>query len=363
MGWIKLNNKDNFDLNVPYYVPCGYPLISNYVRRKNLNISTATLLNMKLLSLPVFSYNNDEFSPNVNISDVDRLGYNLIENKLNIKLSTQQVKDSNRIEYLSEYIKENEISIVSGTSYYLPYTKDYLNSDYINSLKNGRHIGIVDHWLCAYGVTDETVSVYDPVPNNFKGDINKFKFMGFWRGDKGIKELEELDGVNHLLKYGILDINITDTLLDNEIICIIKELLLIIKSEYFNKNIINQDNNNFYYGEQAIEKLKDTFIYLVNNEHIDNGAQKIWRCFFEMKFSLLFLKHLVEESPHVFDVGLYLKLKDNLSKAIDLWGGIERIINSNMLRGNSISVVKNTVLKKLDLVIDIENKIYDSLAV
>lgn len=354
-----MDKNSYFDISIPDYIPCIYPLVSSFLKSKNLKISTGLLANMALIGIPTFSLSNKIFNPMVKLSDVVKLKYNLIDEKLCIKGTGREVYDENKEEYLNSYIDKNGIAIISGTSYYLPYSNDYLSDEYIQSLSKGRYIGIVDHWLSINKITKDVISIYDPVPNKFYGEINKSYLMPFWKGDKGVRELQSLEDVKKLLQYGIFDISIKRVLSQQEITSKTKETLELVKSLYFKQITIKEGEKSYYYGQKAIQNLKIMYINEMKDGIDDISREKVWRCFFEIKYSLFFVKLLIDEIIDYYEAKVRIQINDNMNKSIDTWQKISNIIEKNNLKKKSVESVKKDVISHIDYAVDKENKLFE----
>ncbi|KAG2960550.1 hypothetical protein PC120_g27963, partial [Phytophthora cactorum] len=115
--------------------------------------------------------------------------------------------------YIQERLENENLLIVTGTSYCLPYGEDYRNPEYIHKLvKQGSRLHLVDHWLGVYGMDEEQIYVYDPVPSKYMGAVSAADFQEFWKGNKNISELEIARRKETLRTYGTMEIRAVETL-------------------------------------------------------------------------------------------------------------------------------------------------------
>ena len=114
--------------------------------------------------------------------------------------------------YAAAY-RRRGLFLATGTSYHLPYCEDFQNPEYIRKhVKSGSRLHLVDHWIAVYGIDDEHIHVYDPVPSKYMGKISQEAFHEFWKGNQSIPELAPAKRKEKLRTYGTMDVRATGKL-------------------------------------------------------------------------------------------------------------------------------------------------------
>nr|WP_027338551.1 hypothetical protein [Halonatronum saccharophilum] len=179
---------------------CLYPFIHERIKAKGCENSLNLYPNLELLSVPSYVVDEKKSMPiNAKAWNSSELNYKRMDEYLGIKMTTKEIKDIKEgLEVFKEDIKNKNISIVSGTSYFLNYSNNYKNKKYIRNYPNNVFERPVNHWLSIYGIENNNLLVYDPIPNDYIGEISKEDFILFWEGDRKISELSSFPGVERL---------------------------------------------------------------------------------------------------------------------------------------------------------------------
>jgi len=145
------------------------------------------------------------------------------------------------LEFLSQKIEKERSVIVSGTQYYLLYSKNYLYLNYIKNFPNQLY-GIANHWLLIYAIENNKVLARD-ASLNFFGNIESNDFLNFWKGDIHVDELKNHPNIETLYINGYTYIKINRNLSLSEYKKLLLSIIKTVTHEFFNSRYINQQSN------------------------------------------------------------------------------------------------------------------------
>ncbi|MGE7217391.1 hypothetical protein ACQKJC_12885 [Priestia koreensis] len=319
-------------LDTPYYLPCIYPLITERLKGEGLEISPYLLPNINLLSLPAYQHQAKTRVPSANVWTAEALGFDQAEEILGFKTSMYEFNsESKGLEFLKSILTQNKLAIVSGTSYFLPYfTSDYLSDSYTNDYAN-RHLGIINHFYGVHGISSNTISIYDPTPYQYVGDIPMNKFLKSWYGDKGIPCLSEIPGVDSLYVRGVFEISEVKPLTSDELSYIVGQIIRTLSEQYLLGPIIisNKVNgDNLYFGHSAMKNLITDLRYV--DEYYPSSFQQLFKSIFNMRFSRYFLRDFLEDK--ITEYHNFSKVLEELTTIISQWELVANILMRNTLK-------------------------------
>ncbi|WFR62829.1 hypothetical protein P9222_32800 [Paenibacillus amylolyticus] len=185
--------------------------------------------------------------------------------------------------------------MATGTSYHLPYCEDYQNPEYIRKhVKQGSRLHLVDHWIAVYGLEDEHVHVYDPVPSKYKGKVALRAFHDFWQGNQSIPELAQAKRKEKLRTFGTMDIRATVKLDSAGYRDMLTQALKTQIEEFLAGRKITQGERNYHFGHavslQLLHALHEANEGEQFNEMLVSGL------LFDMRWSRYFFRDLLQES-------------------------------------------------------------------
>ncbi|MNW50098.1 hypothetical protein D3C74_275390 [compost metagenome] len=196
---------------------------------------------------------------------------------------------------IRQHISECGLFLATGTSYYLPYCEDYQNPEYIRKhVKQGSRLHLVDHWIAVYGIEDEHVHVYDPVPSKYKGKVAQAAFHDFWKGNQSIPELAQAKRKEELRTYGTMDIRATVKLDSAGYREMLTQALTTQIEEFLTGRTITQGERNYHFGHAVSLRLLDALHGA--NEGNQANEMLISGLLFDMRWSRYFLRDLLQES-------------------------------------------------------------------
>lgn len=321
----------DFEKDVPYFMPCLYPQIAASLKHNDIGINSAILANSDLLSVINFSIEKNDI-PSVNVKSTRLLCKNLIEKYLELEVSFVELKDTELDEYVKMKIKKNEMVVIGGSCYHLPHSFDYHNPNYIRELNEGGRFGLTNHWLSILNENESKYLVYDPIPTKFYGYVDKNHILNFFEGD--LIHLKNLDNLprNTLLSKGVCEIKsrkkVSDMELGNLPIKMLNDLIQINRE----KKVISDKNKITYFGIHAFEQMIEHFILFYNSIDDFDMLKKYSKCFFEMKFTFLFLKLLLIEVKNIsndISVGRKINAVENI---VDNFQSIFRLLEIQINR-------------------------------
>lgn len=274
-------------LDIPYYYPCNFPLIHEVLHQQGSTTSLALLAASRLYSLPSCG-DNGLVKPYFHKLDyVEPIWEMYGQRELD---SFEEGKAQIR-----QHIGEGGLFLATGTSYHLPYCEDYQNPEYIRKhVRQGSRLHLVDHWIAVYGLEDEHVHVYDPVPSKYKGKVAQKAFHDFWKGNQCIPELAQAKRKEELRTFGTMDIRATVQLDSAGYRDMLTQALTTQIEEFLTGRTITQGERNYYFGHAVSLQLLDTLHGAKEGDQANEML--ISGLLFDMRWSRYFLRDLLQES-------------------------------------------------------------------
>nr|WP_090891560.1 hypothetical protein [Evansella caseinilytica] len=338
----------------PYYYACHFPILHDKLLSMGSLSFLSLIANDQLYSIPACCIDSeralvtlDWYAPLLNrdqqLFSYKRRAYNNFEDGL------QGMKDC---------IECEEFFIASGSTYFLPYSKDYNNSKFIRGhtdQKSDKYI--TDHYLAVYGVTESHVLIHDPVPHKYMGPIEVKEFADFWRGNKSIAELSFAKGFEKLASYGTLDVTLKETITsDNMKECFIT-ILKIVSNEFIKGTVISKKEKTYYFGMAVSTLLKSNI-----NQAITESAeilQMYSKCLFDMRWSRYFFNDLLKDMYKI----LGNDFLDEYQEIINKWELVSGFFQKNALKSGFNMSHLHTFNHLLSQVIDKEKEFHEKVLV
>ncbi|OUA56153.1 hypothetical protein [Bacillus thuringiensis] len=291
----------NFDpcLEVPYYIPCTMVTVHEAIKAMNSTSYLSLYPNTQMASVPTYHRKKGSYEfRQVRIWDVERLGYAFPINVLGFDFDIFEFPSFKEgIEKVKNWLQNNEIVLVTGSPFYTPYSKDYKDSNYIDRY-NQEDKEIMNHVLIVYGINENEVLVYDPIPNNYKGSLSINDFKEFWKGDKELPKLKGRKDLEELLVYGAAKIRITKQHTETTIQHVFTQTLRTILYEYLSGSTIQDGQDIYYYGEEAVSRfLADLEVTIKEQQEL---LPTFAPCIQQMKYSRYFFRDFLKEYSTVF---------------------------------------------------------------
>ncbi|EFM12182.1 hypothetical protein PaecuDRAFT_0862 [Paenibacillus curdlanolyticus YK9] len=273
-------------MDIPYYYPCNLPLVHEVLKRQGSESRLSLLANSRLYGLPACS------SLGLVKQYFNKLDY---EDAVWLEKGKRELPSYEAgVAEIRSRINDGELFLATGTSYYLPYCEDYLNPNYIAKLvdPDSRRY-LVDHWLAVYGVSDDQMLIYDPVPSRYAGPLSSQAFGDFWRGNKSIPELATAKRKEELHIYCTVDVESEATLTPTAFREAMQQTLATLVYEFLAGQEIHRDGRVYYFGNAVtLQLLKRLHLGAVNGE---TEISAISTFLFDMRWSRYFFRDLLND--------------------------------------------------------------------
>lgn len=327
------------DLGQDTLYSCKEVLIHEYM--KNLGYKTdlelVDILNLSVL--PIIQIEKTEITINDSDSIETDDGRNFYE-QYGIETSIKLFSDfAEGWSYIKEQIAIGRPVIVSGTKYFLPYTKEYKSEKYFSNYGNGVY-GVCNHWIMVMGYSEDKVYVRDP-SFQFLGYIDRDDFEGFWEGDKQFERLNVNLSVLHC--FGQLCVKVDEGInsqvtLDIAYSAVYQYLSLFLRNQYSEKK---------YAGIHAYDKLIEL---LESNEQICCDPQRIYNFFHMQKFNLMMVNQVIKKLSE--EGSIPKECDKELETCVELLEEMCMKMYMCMLRKKQFQEYKDTIIPYLKKVRD-----------
>lgn len=271
---------------IPYYYPCNFPLIHEVMRSQGSVSSLSLVANARLYGLPSCS------STGLIKTYADKLDYEDAVWTITGKKAYPDFEEGMRD--IHRRTSEGELSIVTGTSYYLPYTEDYLNPAYLAKLTEpNSRLYLVDHWLGVVGAVEERVMVYDPVPARYSGPLSLKAFNDFWKGNQAIDALANVKRKEPLMSYGMLDVEAVTPLSEMLYKEMLQSTLATLAHEFLAGRTVKKNDRTYYFGQAVSLQLMKRLH--MGEQSYEEAISAISAFVFDMRWSRYFAHDLLQE--------------------------------------------------------------------
>ncbi|MFC5702432.1 hypothetical protein ACFPVX_14105 [Cohnella faecalis] len=311
-------------LEIPFYYPCNLPLIHEVLKRQGSTSSLSLVANSRFYGLPAYCSTGHI-----------RWYFNRLEYDDPIWTMTEKVEFSSfeeGLDRIRQRTNEEEMFLVTGTSYFLPYCEDYLNPKYIEKLTEpNSRLYLVDHWLAVYGIEDDHVLVYDPVPSRYSGPLSMQAFHDFWKGNKSIPELADAKRKEELFSYSSLDVKakrqLTPELYKEELL----RTLATHSYEFLSGTELKEGDRTYYFGHAVTLQLLKR-IHLTTTA--DDAAGSVSGFLFDMRWSRYFFRDLLQDvaSSHG---SVYVSIAAEFSEIIEQWEKAHKMLKLYEVKNKS----------------------------
>ena len=252
---------------------------------------------------------------------------------------------------IARQISEGQLVIVSGTSYFLPYSKDYRNHAYI---KNYPHpiFGVGDHVLAVTCLSEEQVWVFDPVPDKFFGPITMNDFAGFWRGNRSIPELQAVPGIEKLHIFGNGQLFTGKKLNADELEELSWAITKTIVFEFLKGTRLMDNDCTYYFGKQAAIQLREDFLKAVAEDSCDAAAMAFKLCFMEQRFPRYHFRDLLKDLTSLYK--LPERYLNEYAEVVKKWELMGSLFMLDAARGENSGKMLEETVKRIDEAIGFE---------
>jgi hypothetical protein len=349
-----------YEKEVPNYLPCMYPLIHEYLKNNKCNSCLSVYANIEMMGLPVFSANKEQSIFRVNIRDTKKLGYGINEKSLGFRIKEEEYLDHEKgLEFITRKLENDRSVIVSGTQYYLPYSNNFMNLNYIRNYPNPLY-GVANHWLLIYEIVNEKMLIRDATLN-FVGNIGLNDFSLFWKGDKHINQLKSHPDIELLYQNGYVDIEINKSIPLIEYKNLLLSIIKTITYEFFKSQIIVEKSQYFYFGKLALEKISKCLKDIVS---LVEPPKELLECFnsclFNSKFNKYIFKRLLIDINDIFN-GVYVEELSMYEELVNEWDNVVNIYSIYLLRNKLGIEALKSLLSKIESAFEKETRFMEML--
>lgn len=337
-------------MEIPYYYPCNLPLIHETLKQQGSLSSLGLIANSRMYGLPACS------SAGLVKSYFHKLDY-----EDPIWIMKGRVEYSGLEEGLNEVrkrVSKGELLLATGTSYYLPYCEDYLNAKYIEKLvEPASRLYLADHWLAVYGIDDDHLMIYDPVPSRYKGPISLKSFDDFWKGNKNIPELAQAKIKEELHTYCVIDIQPEEKLTTSSYQEVLLRTLATQAYEFLFAQEVREGDRIYYFGHAvSLQLLKTLHLGMAEGK---TAANTISGFLFDMRWSRYFFRDLLEELAVVLG-STYVSYASEFNEIIAEWEGAHKLLQG---RGAASQSAERALLlsTKLETLLRREYQFYETV--
>ncbi|PEB43969.1 hypothetical protein [Bacillus thuringiensis] len=330
--------------DVPYYYSCYIPILHDKLKSMGSVSYMSLIANEELYSIP--SYRMDTIT---SIPSVARYTQ-LLEYNQTFRMEKHVYSNFEKgLQYIKECLNRQEVFIALGSTFFLPYSNDYLNPKFIKS-----HIDVhtdkyvTDHYLAINKLTEDKVFVQDPVPNKFMGEISMEEFHSFWKGGKAIPELAQAKGIERISPYSSIDVIIQEKISMENLRDIFLRTLKKISSEYVRGLVMQKNNKIYYFGKIAALELKEN----INEDfHKQRNMFPLYlKCLFDMRWSRYFLYDLLIDMNELFE-DKFIHVTSELMDIKQSWERLYKIANIKLLKKDSnLSDLESFNLIMMDII-------------
>lgn len=345
----KINNLDK----PKYYVSCGVPIIAENLWKKGIPIYINLLANNQMNAVPNLKMGNDgNVSSNVKFSGL--LKYTPVMEQLGIKKEYGNFDNFNDgIYYIKQQVENKKFANVGVSSYFIPYSRDYLSQDYIKNYTS-RTIGITNHYIMILDIKDDKLKVLDTTPVYQYQSLSVNDFCKAWASDRSIPNLRIIKGIEKIRPYTYFEVKTQACITSDQIFDISKKTFKNIIIEYLAGREKQTQNFVIFYGIKSIEKLISYILDKLSSDKVLNVNQII-QCTTEMRISRFFLIDIYSDMCMLFPYyavfkidfeAFYFKLNASLMRLI-----IELTKNKKDLKkiNQSLFNLKELVKEEKDL--------------
>ncbi|MDR1532860.1 MAG: hypothetical protein LBS62_11890 [Clostridiales bacterium] len=285
---------------IKYYTPCLLPFVTDSILKQNQPIYLSLLENSDLYSVPNYAI-SENGEPTSNVRYSWKLGYQSILDILKIMLVNDNFNTFDEgISYIENHLNREDQTIVGVTTYYLPYSTNYLSQNYLKSYPHPL-FGVSNHIISITGIdlSNNKIKVYDTTPKIFQDWISLELFKLAWMTDRKIKDLEHVKGINKLIPYNYIRVIVSQYFSEEEVMTLSLRLLKTIVYEYLNCRTLSEGNFKYVFGLSSTSillKELDACIML----KAASPLSKFVNCLVEQKIARYFLRDFVEDISHFF---------------------------------------------------------------
>jgi hypothetical protein len=283
---------------VPSYTTCMHAAFQERLYYEGMDLYVSLIANLSLHGLPSFKHRTREgdVGRTVNKNDAGYLDYREFTEYLGVFATCKEFASFEEgLTFLQNSLQAQKPVIAFGSLYYLPYTSSFQSQKYIEE-RIKYFSAMANHWLLVYGISEDTVHVYDPIPSGFQGELALTDFEGFWKGDKYIPELQgKLQHEELYWSYGYVELEIQEESTAERLQQLSVSALKTIAHEFLASRMIEHEGiETIAFGASALQKLASELEWLEENMQ-DENWQQLSTCVFDMRSIHLIVRDQLQQ--------------------------------------------------------------------
>lgn len=298
---------------------------------------------------------------------------------------TEEVKSFEDLEaglaYCREHLSDNELVMISGTTYYLNYTPDYCigEEEWRRRLdiRPENNIAVTDqssgraHTFLLIDILEDGYLVYDTT-FKYYGVIPTDDFNHSFAGLRGMRFLDGLYAQTTNLPYAVTELDLSKINQVNNLQVALEVLENNIDINLSNKRLdfeVNDNNFTFYIGVRAY--LEIATMLRENKTHVEEIKKLLSSCFGSWQYKFMFFKEFLEDLSKYIELPKeYIDYCDRfITECTKICSEVELIHNDNNAINNmnkfvedmcrklkTIYVQQTTYFEELKTIIEVEKE-------
>jgi hypothetical protein len=248
-------------------------------------------------------------------------------------------------DYITEQIAGGKPVIVSGTKYFLNYTKEYKSEKYFKEYGKGVY-GICNHWIMIMGFQEDEVYVRDP-SFQFIGFIPLEDFKNFWEGDSQFPDLDFGNAQIH--RFGSLQIEVDE----EQNYLVPSNVAQMGIQKYLNFFLNGRSSESICVGLHAYDKIIEL---LKDRQSYNFDPKELYNFFHNQKFNLMAVNYVLKQ--------IFSDEKDcvqTLEGCVNLLEEMCMKMYMNMLRKKALKEYKENLVYYLEKLQDMLSENYGKI--
>ena len=349
-------------LEVPYYVPCLYPLIFEKCKYEGMQTSVSLHANLQLTGLSSYLRSADLTVAQVGIYQANRLGFLGSEAYLKLQREEGAFESVEQgLLALQSNLDQNQISIVTGCLYYMPYSPNYQRVQYAQEFLTSP-LGMVNHYLSVYGLSEREAFVYDANPGKYSGPVDLELLKQSWAGELSFPEIANAPGAERLVRYGYVDVRSIGAIKNDEIRELYFRTVKTVVQTHLEGPVLMDETGSCHYGSSVFAQLKHDFLSALeaktpSYERLDVLAN----CVFDLRFTRYLFRDLLKDMGALFDRA-YEEDAAVFQEVID---GVEHLSNQLTMRVKRRQAQLDNILpilESIERLLEREQRLFESLS-
>ncbi|MEM7532661.1 MAG: hypothetical protein AAF639_10830 [Chloroflexota bacterium] len=295
--------------NIASYYPCHFPLINLQMKQRMGSALLSLWPNAQFYSVPALFIELGTPTPALTWFHPTHFFHERIDLFQLSEVETAGFEAG--LHQLRSRISCGEIPMITGTVYELPYSPDYHNPLYLEPLIGGgmrsalqdiSQFFIADHYVAVINITDDGVTLYDPIPHQFIGTISLDILERFWRGNHQFGAFIGARGYDNLTSYGFLDVLLAEEYQDDTLDDLARSILANVSTTFLS-GVTKQTTRRHYFSGVALNAYIQHYF---SSHYAETGEapKTLGKSIFDMRWSHYFLRDFIHDLCDTLDLPL-----------------------------------------------------------